>query len=110
MAIEVRQFDQLAGIFTNKNDVVGSVAKRSIQEGEILTEKDLKEAILVNRGDVVTLLARGSAFVVSALGRSRGTGSRGDAVVIENLDSKQLVHATVVGNKTVEVVIAGGAR
>lgn len=110
LEIEVRQFDRLEGVFTTPSDVIGSVAKRSLREGEVLAQKDLKEAVLVNRGDVVTLLARGNAFVVSALGRSRDSGGRGDAVVIENLDSKQLVHATVVGNKTVEVVVAGGAR
>jgi len=110
LEIEVRQFDRLEGFFTTKSDVIGSVAKRSLQEGEVLTQKDVKEAVMVNRGDVVTLLARGPAFVVSALGRSRDSGSRGDAVVIENLDSRQLVHATVVGNKTVEVVVAGGER
>jgi flagella basal body P-ring formation protein FlgA len=108
--VEVRQFDRLEGMFTAKNDVIGSVAKRSLLEGEILTQRDLKEAMLVSRGDVVTLLVRGPAFQVSALGRARDSGCRGDAVVIENLDSKQLVHATVVGNKTVEVVMAGGAR
>ena len=110
LEIEVRQFDRLEGMFTTKTEVIGSVAKRSLQEGEILTQKDLKEAVLVSRGDVVTLLVRGPAFLVSALGRARDSGSRGDAVVIENLDSKQLVHATVVGDKTVEVVVAGGVR
>jgi len=108
--IEVRQFDRLEGMFTAENEVIGSVAKRSLLEGEILTQRDLKEAMLVSRGDVVTLLVRGPAFLVSALGRARDSGSRGDAVVIENLDSKQLVHATVVGDKTVEVVMAGGVR
>ncbi len=110
LGVEVRQFDRLEGVFTNLDDVVGSVAKRSLPEGEVVTKKDLKEAVLVNRGDVVTLLARGSAFVVNTLGRSRDSGSKGDTVVIENLDSKQLVHATVIGSKTVEVLIAGGTR
>jgi len=110
MEVEVRQFDRLDNYFTTESDVIGSVAKRSLKEGEILTRKDLKEAVLVNRGDVVTLLARGPSFVVSALGKSRDSGGRGDSVMIENLDSRQLVHATVVGNKTVEVVVAGGAK
>lgn len=110
LEIEDRQSDRLGGFFTNRVDVIGSVAKRSLREGEVVTKKDLREAVLVKRGDVVTLLARGPAFVVSALGRSRDSGSRGDAVVIENLESKELVHATVVGNKTVEVIVAGGAQ
>ena len=110
LEVEVRQFDRLDGFFAKETDVIGSVAKRSLREGEVLTGKDLKEAILVNRGDVVTLLARGPSFVVSALGKSRDSGGRGDSVMIENLDSRQLVHATVVGNKTVEVVVAGGAK
>lgn len=110
LTAEIRSFNRLESYITNENDVIGCIAKRALREGEILTRRDLKEAVLVNRGDVVTLLARGPAFVVRALGRSRDSGSRGDAVVIENLDSKQLVHATVVGNKTVEVVVAGGAR
>jgi len=110
LKIEPRHFDRLEGVFTSLDDVVDCVAKRSLTEGEILTQRDLKEAVLVQRGDVVTLLVRGPAFVVSALGRSRDSGARGDAVVIENLDSKQLVHATVVGQKMVQVVVAGGVR
>jgi flagella basal body P-ring formation protein FlgA len=86
------------------------VSKRALREGEVVTRNDLKEAALVKRGDVVTLLARGSGFTVSALGEARDGGSKGDAVLVENLDSKQLVHATVIGHKTVEVVVAGGVR
>ncbi|MGW8180058.1 MAG: flagellar basal body P-ring formation chaperone FlgA [bacterium] len=110
LQVEVRQFERLDAFFTTANDVVGNVAKRSLKEGEILTRKDLKEAVLVHRGDVVTLMARGPSFVVSALGKSRDSGGRGDSVMIENLDSRQLVYATVVGNKTVEVVVAGGSK
>jgi flagella basal body P-ring formation protein FlgA len=108
--LEAREFDRLESYFATEGEVIGCVTKRALFEGEILTSKDLKQPVLVNRGDVVTLLARGPSFVVSALGKSRDSGSQGDAVVIENLDSKQLVHATVVGKKTVEVVVAGGVR
>ena len=51
----------------------------------------------------MTLIVRSKTFRISTIARARDKGSNGDSITVENLGSKQLVLATVIGNRTVEV-------
>lgn len=110
--IESRQQDltRLEDYFSDPASLVGFVAKRTIQPGQIISRRDLRQATLVHRSDIVTVLARGSSFVVSAVGRARDSGAMGDTVEVENLDSKKVLSATVIGEKKVEVSLPEGLK
>jgi flagellar basal body P-ring formation protein FlgA len=105
LLLETRQIQQLSGYFTSLETVEGAVSRRALRKGTILGPRDVKEPVLVRRGDVVTLIARGAAFQLSTSARARDAGGRGDSVVVRNLDSNQLIAGTVVGPRTVEILV-----
>ncbi len=110
LAVEERTIDRVQDFFFDPAEAIGTVAKRNLQAGEILTQRDVQAPTLVKPGDVVSLLSRGRFFSVSTLGRSRDEGKLGEQVQVENLDSRQVVTGVVTGEKEVEVKTPEGIR
>ncbi len=107
LAVDRREVQELEGCITNPDSLVGSVLKRNIAKGEILRGRDVQEAVLVKRGESVMLIARTAALSISMAARARDSGSRGDLVTVENVSSKQLIQARVVGLGIVQVDVPG---
>lgn len=105
-----KDLTELDGLLTDIDQVAGAIAKRGLQTGDILSSRDFQEPVLIKRGDLVTVVARVHNLTVSASARARDSGGRGDLIVVQNLDSKQLVEARVIGANRVEVVLAGSRR
>jgi len=110
LAVDQREVQELEGCITNPDLVTGSVLKRSLEKGEILRGRDVQEPVLVKRGESVTLIARTAALSISTAARARDSGSRGDLVTVENVSSKQLIQARVVGMGIVQVDVPGVRR
>jgi flagella basal body P-ring formation protein FlgA len=110
LVVETREVKELDGCIGNPEVVIGAVLKRSMAKGEILRDRDVQEPVLVKRGETVTLLARTAALSISTSARARDSGSRGDVVTVENLSSRQLIQARVVGLGTVQVDVPGVRR
>jgi flagella basal body P-ring formation protein FlgA len=85
--------------------VVGKVAKRNINQGELITPSSFEEEALVQRGDLVTMVARNGGITVTALGKARSDGALGEVIIVENLDSRKRVQGRVVGERMVEVAV-----
>jgi flagella basal body P-ring formation protein FlgA len=110
LRIERRELNRLEGLVHHPEDAVGNVPKTALREGDELLSRNLKEPMLVRRGDVVSLLAKGSRFVVKTLAKAKDSGTRGELIMVENVDSKQLVQAMIVGPKTVSVLLPEVSR
>lgn len=83
--------------------VVGKELKTSLRAGAVLYEHLLEEPPLVQRGDLVTILARSDHIEVSAPGRARNAGAKGELVQVKNLMSRRIVYGRVVNPSVVEV-------
>jgi flagella basal body P-ring formation protein FlgA len=102
---EYRDFHRIDGFILDPVKITGSVAKRNLRAGDLVYDRDIEQPLLVERGEVVTLVARSKTVRISTLAKARDAGAKGDLIEVENLSSRQLVTATVVGSKTVEVNI-----
>lgn len=89
----------------NPAKVIGKVARRNINQGEIITSSSFEEEALVQRGDLVTMVARNGGITVTALGKARSNGALGETIIVENLDSKKRVEGKVIGERMVEVAV-----
>lgn len=63
----------------------------------------LERLPIVKSGQLVTIVAENSAFRVTATGRARGNGARGDLVPVQNLNGQKEIPAVVVDANTVRV-------
>jgi flagella basal body P-ring formation protein FlgA len=93
------------GYFTNKQQVVGKLAKRNIGKGKVITPADLKQAKLVYKGERVIISAVGKSLKVSMKGVAVNSGSVGEIIRVKNLSSSRIIEAKVVARGKVQVII-----
>lgn len=81
----------------NPDDIIGHQARRALRAGEQLRGYDLQQAILVNRGDLVTLVFEARGIQLSVRARAMENAADGESVRFVNLQSNRTVQAMVDG-------------
>ncbi len=87
-------------------DLIGQAARRALRPGMPVTANSVMAPILVGRNDIVTIVYSGPGIMLTARGRSIGSGARGDIVTVINSQSNRTVEAEVVGPGQVTVLPA----
>ncbi len=84
-------------------ELVGKKLKRSVRLGEPLERSSVEFPPLVQRGEVVTLIARRGAVTVTARGEARQDGGQGETIRVRNLDSRRDLSGRVAGAGLIEM-------
>jgi flagella basal body P-ring formation protein FlgA len=92
------------GSFHAVADLVGSQTTRAIPDGKIFTAEDIQTQLIVRRGDVVTVYARGNGIRVRTTARARTDGGLGEMVTIETMHDRNAFQAKVCGPREAEVI------
>jgi flagella basal body P-ring formation protein FlgA len=87
--------------------LLGMETTRSIQTGDIVMSDSVQPPVLVKRGDAVTVYARGGGIQVRTVAKARESGSLGQPVQLESLDTHKTYDAVITGTREA-VVLAGG--
>jgi flagellar basal body P-ring formation protein FlgA len=88
---------------SDQKQLEGKRVRRTLLPGSIICQDMLFEAPAIKRGEEITLVYRNDRIQVSTLGRSLGSGIKGDQIKVQNLDSKKEVLAEIVDNRTARV-------
>ncbi len=91
-------------ILTDKKEIIGLIAKHNIKADTSLKEWMIEKAPVVDRGDIVTILAESGDLLVTVPGKVLTKGFSGELVKVQNLMSKKEIFAKVVNHSTVAVV------
>ncbi len=90
-------------VISEPDRVIGRRTKRSIDPSTILRTDLVELPPIVKRGDVVTIIAESGALRVTALGKIKKRGHRGERLKVMNLDTKKVIYARVIDSSTVRV-------
>jgi flagella basal body P-ring formation protein FlgA len=90
-------------ILTDKNQIIGLLAKHNIKADTCLKEWMVERAPVVDKGDIVTILAESGDLLVTVPGKVLVKGFSGELVKVQNLMSKKEIFARVVNHSTVAV-------
>lgn len=85
------------------NKVVGLMIKHNSKADTCLKKWMLEKAPIVERGDMVTIMAESDDLKVTVSGRVMEKGYLGELVRVQNAMSKKEVYARVINNLTVMV-------
>lgn len=88
---------------TSLEEVIGQRAKRTISAQTVLSSSMIESQPLVQRGDIVVMIAESAGIKISTQGEARQRGSKGDRIKVMNLDSRKSIYARVVDRNTVKV-------
>ncbi|WOI52689.1 flagellar basal body P-ring formation chaperone FlgA [Parvularcula sp. LCG005] len=84
-------------------ELTGRQAVRTLYPGRTITLADTKEPDLVDRNGLVRIVARKGPLAIETKGRSLGAGTRGEEILVMNLESRRTITARIVGPGLVEV-------
>ena len=91
------------GVLVDTAQVVGRVARRQLQVGNLLATTDLQAEKIIRRGDVVDLVARRGTVEIRVSARASKDAAVGDSLLVENLSSRKTVQGTVAEDGTVNI-------
>ena len=95
--------DQQAGAFRSIDEVIGQQTLSSIPADKIILHDRVRPPLLIKRGNVVTVYARGAGVRVRTNARAKEDGSLGDLINVESLADRKTYLARVSGTHEVEV-------
>jgi flagellar basal body P-ring formation protein FlgA len=79
------------------SDLIGMVPRRALKAGEMIRSADLAKPVLVEKATLVTVTYATKGLTLSMRGRAQGSGSMGDVVKVQNLQSKRMVEGVITG-------------
>lgn len=87
------------------SDLIGMVPRRALKAGEFIRSADLAKPILVEKSALVSVIYQTRGLTLSMRGRAQASGSQGDIIKVQNLQSKKIVEGVVTGPG--QITIAG---
>lgn len=101
LKLEERGFSKRTAVgLTELSTAVGLQSRRFIRPGDMLEAKVLQARPLVERGDVVKILVRGSGLEIKTSGKAQSAGALGDVVTVRRDGTRRkqdLIEAVVAG-------------
>jgi flagella basal body P-ring formation protein FlgA len=95
VTVQTRELPGLGSPFVASVDALaGRLTRRPIPEGTALTADALSAALLIKRGQQVTLVAQSSGFEVRAPGRAMADAGADQRVRVQNLNSLKVIEGT----------------
>jgi flagella basal body P-ring formation protein FlgA len=95
-----RGYDQF---MTNANQLVGQAAKRSLIANRPIRTSDVGQPVLLNRGQLVTILYQSENMALTATGKVQENAGLDQLVNVMNLQSNRTIQAVVSGPNLVTV-------
>lgn len=100
-----RELPGLASPFVARpEDLAGRLTRRPLPEGTAVTAEALSAALLIKRGQQVTLVAQSAGFEVRAPGRAMADAAANQRIRVQNLNSLKIVEGLADNDGTVRVV------
>jgi flagella basal body P-ring formation protein FlgA len=101
--ISVRESDVRGDVILSKEELIGMTPKRMILPGKPVKANDLQLPIVVERGDMVTMIFNDGGMRLTAKGKALENGAKGDVVRVANSASSRTVEALVTAEREVIV-------
>ncbi|MEM6553696.1 MAG: flagellar basal body P-ring formation chaperone FlgA [Planctomycetota bacterium] len=83
------------------------LAVRNLQPGDPITAESVLAPKLIKRNQLVEIEARVGSLIVTQVGRARDDGVLDQIIRIQRTDSRDIIHARVVGNRRVVLTPPG---
>jgi flagella basal body P-ring formation protein FlgA len=90
-------------ILTDMNKIIGLMAKHNVKKDTSIKEWMFEKCPIVDKGDIVTIIAESGDIKVTAPGKILMKGYAGELVKVQNLMSKKEIYAKVVDGSMVAV-------
>lgn len=103
---EIQSVNHLSyGYYDQAHKLINKRVKSQINAGSVLTPAMLQAAIVIKRGQTITMTAKLRGLNIQAQGKALTDGVEGESIRIKNLSSGNIIEGTVQSNGTVVIHI-----
>ncbi|MFW5443062.1 MAG: flagellar basal body P-ring formation chaperone FlgA [Methylococcaceae bacterium] len=103
--LEKRNISSLrSGFYTDPHLIIAKQATRNLSLGSVINQTNITEAKLIKRGEKVTIRVNSPYLEISAPGIAMMDGINNQNIRVKNLNSHQIIQATVVKPGQVVVI------
>ncbi len=95
--VDMLKRDIHSNMLIDKDDLIGTTPRRTINSDQIILNTDVTAPILVKRNDMVDVTLKNGVIQLSTRARAVSEGAKGDVVQIMNPSSKKIIEAIVTG-------------
>jgi flagella basal body P-ring formation protein FlgA len=88
---------------TDLQTVLGKRTRRAIGSKTVLRADLIELPPIIQRGDVVVVIAESNGLRITTLAKAKRKGRLGERIPVENFDSKKILYAQVVDARTVKI-------
>ncbi len=90
-------------VITDPEEIIGKEAVHSFRANEIVRKRDIEEPLVIQKGDIVTILISTPGLVITSKGQALEGGRLGQVMKVKNIATRRVVLGMVKGHKTVQV-------
>ena len=90
-------------VLTDMNKIIGLMAKHNVKKDTSIKEWMFEKCPIVDKGDIVTIIAESGDIKVTAPGKILMKGYAGELVKVQNIMSKKEIYAKIVNGSMVAV-------
>lgn len=95
--------DPRTSYFRSQMEAIGTVTRRALSLGELLSRNSVEDAGLVRVGETVRLTVVSGSVRMSVPARALQNGKLGDPIKVRNIDSDRVITAVVTGRKEARI-------
>ena len=92
-----------SGLLTVPADIVGKEARKHLTVGQTLRSSDVIAPTLIERGQVVDVIAQTAGLQVNMQGKALTAGAAGDRLIVQNANSGKRIEGVVLASGAVLV-------
>ncbi|MBD3264287.1 MAG: flagellar basal body P-ring formation protein FlgA [Candidatus Omnitrophica bacterium] len=85
------------------DDLEGKVSKVALPKGRVVAYHHLEEPSLIERGQIIRIVASTSNLDIETKGKALRSGKKGEVIKVENIDSGKVIYGKVIDSNTVAV-------
>ncbi|HEY8571865.1 flagellar basal body P-ring formation chaperone FlgA [Phenylobacterium sp.] len=82
---------------SDADQVIGLAAKRPLRAGAAVSLRDVAAAQVIKAGEVITVTYQDGGISLSMQGKAMGAAGEGEFVNVQNLQSRKILQALVIG-------------
>tara|TARA_R110002072_G_scaffold14582_6_gene60130 strand:- start:16274 stop:17014 length:741 start_codon:yes stop_codon:yes gene_type:complete len=104
ISLEKMNINRLSsGYFSDINQVQGKILTQNLSKGAVLTNNHIKIPMAINRGQLVTLIAKNAVIEVRAEGKALSKGAVGERIKVKNMKTKRIVEGIIIDKYLINV-------
>jgi flagella basal body P-ring formation protein FlgA len=90
-------------VLKDEDDLIGKQAVRTLKEGRPITLRDVKDEVIIKRGDKVTAVYNHKGLQITSKMEDLEDGAKGKFIKVLNTKSAKEIGGKVLNKNTVEI-------